>query len=327
MRKEVELTLSEKIGSKAISSTGSHLFFPENMLSEKYRNLFGIENTAFDEAFRIVTGGVGNELSKINSLTSSSLLSLLVFYPLFDNNAKESLTLSVFPSQNEDKNLMPFHRCFFEVRNKVIRRPSCVDVVLQSKDKKMLLFLESKFMEFEETTSRAAYGKGYHELYANYLQSFLKGIKIDTNEKNKTKLSSDFPIYLEGIKQSISHLIGLVRGPKDETSVCYTKRYLDDYSEAYQEADTLVYGTILFNPIKFNGDSLLYSNYVNSYTEIIGKQGNGIVEGIRKWCRDTNKNDKGKDIIVLETPLTYQNDLPANYKERLPFKVRDFYLL
>lgn len=321
MRKEIEQALSRKIETDERSSSGRCLFFPENMLSEKYRNLFGIEDVAFDEAFRVVTRGVGNELTKINSLTSSSLLSLLVFYPLFNNNTKDSLTLSV------NGNLISFTNCFFEVRNKVIRLPSCVDVVLQSEDKQTLLFLESKFLEYEDTTTEATYGKGYYSLYSKYLREYLTGITVASDNKGRTKLTSETGIYIEGLKQSISHLIGLVRGPKDETAECYTKEYLKAYSKAYKGAKTLMYGTILFNPSKFDGDSSQYANYADLYTRIISKQGGEIIESIRKWCHANHKNDEGKEISILEHPLTYQNDIPSTYKERLPRKIRDFYLL
>lgn len=219
MRKEIEQILSQQIGTKHKSSSGSRLFFPENMMSEKYRNLFGIKDEGFDEAFRVVTGGVGNELSKINSLTSSSLLSLAVFYPLFNKSVKEPLTLSV------NGNLISFTKCFFEVRNKVIKLPSCIDVVLLSDDRKTLLFLESKFLEYEDTTGKATYGKGYYSLYSEYLNNYLTGIKVESENKERTQLTSEKGIYIEGIKQSISHLIGLVRGPKVETAECYSKEF------------------------------------------------------------------------------------------------------
>lgn len=321
MRKEIEHALSLKIETDEKSSSGRCLFFPENMLSGKYRKLFGIEDVEFDEAFRVVTGGVGNELAKINSLTSSSLLSLLVFYPLFNKNTKDSLTLSV------NGNLISFTNCFFEIRNKVIRLPSSVDVVLQSEDKKTLLFLESKFLEYEDTTTEATYGKGYYSLYSEYLRDYLTDITVASDNKGRTKLTSKTRIYIEGLKQSISHLIGLVRGPKDETAEYYTKEYLKAYSKAYKGAKTLMYGTILFNPDKFDGDASPYINYADLYTRIIGKQGGEIVEGIRQWCHANHKNDEGKEISILEHPLTYQNDIPPTYKERLPRKIRDFYLL
>lgn len=321
MRKEIEHALSLKIETDEKSSSGRCLFFPENMLSGKYRKLFGIEDVEFDEAFRVVTGGVGNEFAKINSLTSSSLLSLLVFYPLFNKNTKDSLTLSV------NGNLISFTNCFFEIRNKVIRLPSCVDVVLQSEDKKTLLFLESKFLEYEDTTTEATYGKGYYSLYSEYLRDYLTDITVASDNKDRTKLTSKTRIYIEGLKQSISHLIGLVRGPKDETAEYYTKEYLKAYSEAYKGAKTLMYGTILFNPDKFDVDASPYINYADLYTRIIGKQGGEIVEGIREWCHANHKNDEGKEISILEHPLTYQNDIPPIYKERLPRKIRDFYQL
>lgn len=323
MRKEIEQVLSQKIGTNEKSSSGRRLFFPENMLSEKYRQLFGIGDVSFDSAFSVVTGGVGNELCKINSITSSSLLSLLVFYPLFNGNAKDPLTLSI------NGTMITFTKCFFEVRNKVIKLPSCMDVVLQSEDKKKLLFLESKFLEYEDMTKEATYGKSYYSLYSEYLSEYLsdyiKGITVDHDNKGMTRLSSETNVYIEGIKQSISHIIGLVRGPKDETAEFYTREYQRSYSEAYVEAETLIYGTILFNPSKFDVDSTPYADYSDLYTGIIGKHANEIVERIREWCSKKYRNNNGKKIAILEHPLTYQDDIPATYKDRLPKKIRAFY--
>lgn len=319
MRKDIEQALSQKIGTDEKSSSGRSLFFPENMLSEKYRKLFGIEDEMFDQAFQIVTGGVGNELAKINSVTSSSLLSLLVFYPLFYKSAKHSLTISI------NESLISFTKCFFEVRNKVIRLPSCIDVVLQSEDKKTLLFLESKFLEYEDTKTKETYGKSYYSLYSEYLRDYLKDISVTTDKEGMTQLTSKTEIYIEGIKQTISHLIGLIRGPKDETTECYTREYQEAYSNAYKEATTLVYGTILFNPSKFEEDSTPYTNYIDLYTRIIGNQGDEIVKHIKEWCRKSHKNDEGKEIIILGYPLTYQKDIPSIYKNRLPVKIRNFY--
>lgn len=75
-------------------------------------------------------------------------------------------------------------------------------------------------------------------------------------------------------------------------------------------------------------DDSLYENYKDLYVNTIGRHGQQIVEGIRKWNKATSKNfDKEKNIVILESPLTYQSLLTDNpqYKNLLPENVKKFY--
>ncbi len=313
--------------AKIVSKGNVHLLFHENYVSEKYANKFRVQSDMrerFDEAFIQVTNGVGNESSKINSVISSSLLSLLVFYPLFKNEGKSPcLKIRI---NHED---ILFNKALFEVRNKVIGYPSCIDVVLQSEDKSTLLFLESKFTEpIESLTTERTYGKSYKPLY-DKLSRMLKegGISI-AESKDNLILTSKTPCYIEGIKQSISHLIGLVKGPQDVDSYPYNKAYSDLYKTAYNQAERLMYATIMFD---LNSLETPYSDlsdstctYSDLYTSIIGKHGEAILVAIRDKFKKSTKQEK---ITVLPIPLTYQDIISSNAEYPLSKVVKSFYNL
>lgn len=309
------------------TKSGSFLFFPESteVTAENYRKLFGIEDGSevFDEAFKIATEGEGNEIAKINSVISSALLPLLVFYPLF--LGKRGLHIKL--NNIDDLNDVVFNKCFFEVKNKVIRRPSCVDVVLQSEDKKTLLFLESKLSEpYYELKSSRTMEEGYTDLYKE-LKDILHGRLLNVNvEDNKVTLHSENgeKIYIEGVKQSISHLIGIVRGPEEQTSEGYKKEYMEEYLEAYKEASHFYYGTILFNPSRIGVSDDKYSSYSKLYTETIGRHGAEIVDKIKKKY-DVLK--PAAEIVVLDKPLTYQDSIDKEYLKNLSSEIKQFYSL
>lgn len=247
--------LYENLGSKVTyrSKGGVPLFFPKNYISKMFEDLFNIgpaEKEKFEEAFDIVTSGQGKEIQKINSVHSSSLLSLLFFYPLYQNGDPELFIQ--FEGLPELKNIK-FTSCLFEVRNSVIKFPSCVDVLLVSDDGNTLFYLESKLSEYKDKSYREEYGKGYYPLYKQLQnQHLLETIMLEEGNKDKTILKCGEKSYIEGIKQSISHLIGLVKGPEELKSekkddYYYIEEY-DKYSELYEKASSLLYGTILYNP-------------------------------------------------------------------------------
>lgn len=302
----------------AKSTSGVPLFFEESMLSDMFAAKFDIDDVElFNAAFQIVTSGVGDEIRKINSVASSALLSLLIFYPLFVKGQK-SISFDI----NGQK--VVFDKSFFEVRNMVVRRPSCVDVVLQSKDGRTLLFLESKLSEFiDSTTCKAKYGKSYYPLYDALSKKGLIGSIKPVESNNKMMLLSDKECYIEGIKQSISHLIGILRGPKLESDLGYPKEYLDEYLKAYRDAESVIYGTMLYNPNSLCVGIDKYDDYVELYSDIIGKNGDEIVNQILSW---KNIRDFRKKVVVLKQPLTYHT-ISEDYLSQLSKSIRNFYKL
>lgn len=329
MNKNIINILSWNLKEKINHVADNGLFFNKNYIADRFSNLFGIKDKeVFYNAFELVAYGQGNEIVKINSLQSSSLLSLLVFYSLFRNNHENSINIGG----------VQYNFSLFENKNKVINLPSCIDVVLWSRESRKLLFLESKFTEYNEIKESQKYGIGYYSLYSELDKKgiFDSEFKISKNEKdNKLEITSinSNKKYIEGIKQSISHLIGILRGPYLNINEIYTQSYLEEYIKIYEQAEEIIYGTILFDPHFIDPDNNIkeinnFDNYYELYSKIIGSNGDIIINEIRKWCDRENlsKYDE-KNIKVLPKPITYQ-ELTINspeYFAKLPKPIKQFY--
>ena len=182
-------------------------------LCGRLAELFGIRSRdLFREKFSQSCGGDGQERKRIAVLHSSALCALLFFYNVSEKN----------PYRMEiEGETYTFTFSRFEYQNTVIkdRKPSNVDVVLVGTDsagKTAVLFLESKFSEYYEGTGKrlevaAAY---LDDRYGNvlYRKSSLEKMGLDriTREGDETfTLCSKETCYLEGLKQMISHYIGI----------------------------------------------------------------------------------------------------------------------
>lgn len=289
------------------SKSQSPLFFENTSgadMSELFASLFAIKDTVrFNEAFKIAVDGVGKERGKINSVASSALLPLLVFHPLFSRTGNDNRPSIIIGNKEYD-------RAFFEVRNRVVRRASCVDVVLQSVDKKTLLFLESKLTEFiGGTTRKATYGKGYIDLYSDLrIKGALKEGNIEASITDRgVELSTLDKTYIEGIKQSVSHLIGIVKGPATvKSDDNYPSWYQSEYRSAYGYATEFIYGTIIYDPHSMGVGMEEYYAYMELYKRIFSNSSE-IMAAINEYC-GTNS----KPLTVLDTPITYQQILSDN---------------
>lgn len=172
---------------------------------------FGLDASQFGPMFKKVCSGDGNEKEKITILHSSSLCALLFFY----NVSKENpVTISI------DEEEVTFDWVTFEFKNPVIKNPSNMDIVLVSKDKKYVLFLESKFSEYYmyEALKSGKISNAYREegtySWPLYQKDILGDMGIwteDVNEENKFVLKAGEKVYLDGIKQMISHYVGVNR--------------------------------------------------------------------------------------------------------------------
>ena len=314
-----ELAVNIPSGEIYRSKSGVPLFFVGSTSSDMFASLFSInERIKFKEAFRVATGGVGNEFAKINSVASSALLPLLVFHPLFVNSEQDN-RLSIKIGQKF------YNRVFFEIRNKVVRRPSCIDIVLQSDDGKTLLFLESKLTEYiDGIKDKAIYGKGYWKLYSDTrIKEALKkgGFKEPLLTANGVLLSAPEGVYIEGIKQSLSHLIGIVKGPMDiKEDDNYPSDYLEQYRKVYSDAEEFIYGTIIYDPTAIGIGKEEFKAYINTYKNIFSNAPE-ILASISEYC-----GTKNKPLTILETPITYQEIFSNNetFFDNL-HKVKAFY--
>ena len=329
MSSSISERLADNLGTCVKDSYyNAFLVIPENCISNLFADKFNIKDAIdldkFHHAFRVCTEGQGNELKSINNVVSSALLPLLTFFRLFGEKSGFSLKLNL-----EDYGPIEFDRCFFEVRNEVINFPSCIDVALYSSEQKIILFLESKLSEYLRTSRNFEIKEGYRSLYSTEIFKAILGFGDITFDGSKIKhKNGKEKEYFEGIKQSISHLIGLVQGPSlKQTGVYYPEGYFKAYKECYDNAETIYYSTIIFNPKEIgvsneDADYEKYERYVKLYTKIIGEHGREILENIRNWPR--LKVDQEKNINVLSTPLDYHSVFENNGTLLLD-EVRRFY--
>lgn len=184
----------------------------EDICRDRIANLFGItDRYIFKEKFHQACGGDGHEIERIGTLHSSALCALLFFY-----NVTESNPLIM----NVNGRNCKFTYSRFEFQNRVIkgRRPSNMDITLVGEyadnNTPVILFLESKFSEYIERPSKKldisdAYMQNLisGNIYQNTLCNL--GITVSKSDGKTFTITSDELCYLEGIKQMISHFIGV----------------------------------------------------------------------------------------------------------------------
>lgn len=208
----------EKTMFKGSPSNNSYTFantsaVNADLCGDRLAELFGIRHRdLFKEKFAQSCGGTGRELKRIAALHSSSLCALLFFYHVSEENP--------YRMEIEGETYV-FTYSRFEYQNTVIKdkAPSNVDVVLVGTDslgKTTVLFLESKFSEYYEGTGKklkiaAAYLENDYGKVL-YGEDLLAEMGLYATERNGTEnfiLRSEKACYLEGIKQMISHYIGV----------------------------------------------------------------------------------------------------------------------
>ena len=211
---------------------------------------------------------------------------------------------------------MTFKDVKFEVKNTVTHAyknerskelphsESNMDIQLIDNNKNSVLFLESKFSEYLK--NGAVYDideKLYHDIY-NDLNCFLEDKELvfvaEKDKKGKMKLSEGNRTcnYLAGIKQMISHFMG----------VC-------EYASIAENTQQKIYlGIILY---KFNDkidcNSLHYTNYAQLYTSL-AKQLNALL-----------KTNNINNVHVIENPFTYQKVFNPDNNYKLYDRVKQFY--
>ena len=230
------------------------------------KRTFKITNNDFDYLFDQACSGSGKEENRITVLRSSSLCALLFFH----NVSKKPINIPI-----DDNKTVRFNEVFFEVQNTVIsyRNPSNIDIVLVSKEDKIILYLESKFAEYYLSNGSIEVSTGYlckedckvgHQLYKQISNDIVFkriGLKInyDSGKDGVFKIESEKNIadknnkkkyvsYCGGIKQMISHYIGLANFV-DET-LCKDDKYNRNeklYSYYHDENYKVYLGEILFD--------------------------------------------------------------------------------
>ncbi len=197
-------------------SDNSYSFDVGDNIEKELADIFGIKNEEdreqFRDKYRFAISGDGNEGKRIFILHSSALCHLLFFYSATPDHP---IRLAIQGKDTE------FTDTEFEYKNRVFKggHASNVDVVLISRDKKTVLFLESKFSEYylSGNESKLTFSKAYldetkcryaAEVYGDSALMSKMGITVQENGKD-AELQPGEPAYLYGIKQMVSHYVGI----------------------------------------------------------------------------------------------------------------------
>lgn len=274
--KNFDFPVSETKVSAESTSCNSYSFEGASTVSEeiccnRIMELFGIvDKELFRKKFSQSCGGDGQELKRISTLHSSSLCALLFFYDVTDNHP---LKMSVNGRECE------FTYSRFEYQNTVIRgrKPSNMDIVLVGKDcesgRPVILFLESKFSEYMDRVGKKLNianeyltNKYSTNIYRVELEKLDMSIKENATEKEFALECSEV-CYLEGIKQMISHFIGVNNFMK-ETPVT-----VDQTIDLIRENADVYLGEILFDTVigdyEIKKGVTCYQSYKENYEKLV----------------------------------------------------------
>jgi hypothetical protein len=258
---------------------------------------FGFCEEKYAENYNRQISGSGKESGKIDSIESSSCLAFSCFCNVDENHP---ITIEV------DGDLIQFTQCYFEVQNRVITIPSNIDILLINYEKNILLYLESKFTEYicQAHQAPTIIGTKYfsnYETLMNQLSEF-----VDVKSHTMIPQPAIPHIYYDGIKQMISHFIGVCQGPAIQDKLYFKFHDLWKKSKIYL-------GTILY---KFPGDEGNES-YIECYSKLYSQLSNTL---------NRVKFEDQKNVHILNQVLTYQ-DVFAHNPDILSDKIAQYYQL
>lgn len=273
---------------------------------------------AFDVAFKEATNGPGYERRRITQLNSSSLLALLCFW-----NVSKEHPITI--------NHVEYTEVYFEVENTVFDHDSSVDILLVSEKESTWLYLESKFTEPLNPTNRLWLSDKYYDIYKSIRECLKLNISERKTREHKERgeivKREEFEItqnkkrYYGGIKQMISHMIGLLKGASDKANA----RYKEVYKKGLPKS--IILGAILYDFSKSDVNEFknLYDDYMSFYEDSFSSQnGKSIISKINDCLGGTNVY-KESSICVMPQVLTYQDVFGKQKPKFLMSKVGQFY--
>lgn len=286
----------------------------EGVVLKKLKEVFDITSDTFDGKFRQAISGDGQEVKRISTLHSSSLAALLLLYSVSKNNP--------LICELDGKKYI-FDNCYFEVKTNVKESHfSNMDVVLVGKNSEgsdVLFFLESKFSEYLNSgmcnnISLDVYKDIYEKLGLkgdNAISEliFKKG-KGKDNEECLQIMYTGEPQYCSGIKQMISHYIGLTNFVEKGEDALDPKQksHFHEIVELRKKGVDIILGEVLFD----FGDTVDKGvSKLSRYSTIYAKLA-------------TILNNHTTELYILPKILTYQELLKGFELDK---KVKDFYQL
>ena len=228
----------------------------------------------------------------MNSIKSSSLCALLCFY-------------NISPKGRHIKiGGIEYTKSYFEVKNQVFNNPSNMDVVLANDDGD-ILFVECKFSEYLNT-SPIEISSAYED---NEISGTIYRQAANIIYKNSEGLYESKGTYVGGLKQIISHYVGLLN----------FKGKGQDYMSGYEQDDRIKneihkgsFKNISFIEVVYNLQDEKIMPLFNSYHS----KSKDLIDIL----------DKQKTGISFLKPTTYQSVFREN-KTVLDKKVKEFYQL
>jgi hypothetical protein len=273
------------------------------MFKDEIEDVFKITSPSFKTYYQQAVSGKGNEITRIKTLHSSALLSLLCF-----SNVSEASPITI----NIEGKPINFTSAKFEFDEGLVGidqdgnpHYSNIDVKLVSEDGTIILLLESKFTEYlswgkQTRISEAVYGKYYTEMKPVLDKLGLKfSQQVDkagdvVGYMNLEAIKCGTRVYAPGLKQMMSHTLGARHYAENNPAL---KIYL---------------ASILFAfPNEIDCGKL--ESYVNAY---------------RVWTNGLNHlSSPQSNLTVLEEPFLYQDVFTGSNAELLQDRVRQFYSL
>lgn len=289
----------------------------KDVVLNKLGEVFNIHSEYFKTKFEMAISGDGQEVKRISTLHSSSLAALLLLYSVSKDKPLECVL-------NGKK--YTFTDSFFEVKTNVKDiHFSNMDVVLVGKNSEgqnVIFFLESKFSEYFNTgmcndISLDAYKDKYEELGLTNNNKAISGLHFEfgkgTDNKDCLQIKSDTPQYCGGIKQMISHYIGVINfamnGAKAMDSTQEEQPFYHKLANKQNSEGTeIILGEVLFDfGDKVSNGKTKLENYSSIYKELA-----------------MILNNHTSKLYVLPKILTYQELLKGFELDK---KVKDFYQL
>ena len=281
---------------------------PNKDIKETLKKIFNLEIKNWDKFFEAATNGSGQEINRIMKLHSSALLALLCFSNVSD---KKPIWIDN----------IKYVKSWFEIQNKVFENPSSIDIVLKSENGD-LLFLESKFTEYLHTGNpniRMDYFDFYKKLFPQipdtpiqivypkiftYKGTSVTGLTI----KPKSESIKYENLYLEGIKQCLSHIIGICKGPQNKDEECW---------QNIKNNATLTFASIIY---KLKDPR--FSTYADFYKISIGKITSQLIED-----SFTEPLNHVHQLHIRPKILTYQEVFKDQRNKILNKEISNFYNL
>ena len=283
---------------------------------ETLKRIFGIKNEQFSEKYQQAISGDGKEEENILTYHSSALCALLHFHNVENNKIKIRI----------DGKEIIFNKSYFEWKNKVINKPSNMDIVLISEDSKTALFLESKFSEY---LNESKYSNPISNRYLD--NKYSKDVYSKLNESNfiiekgkddfKITLNDESKRYYDGIKQMISHYVGIKNIIHDTENIEEKdeKKLLEKQKQnIITNVKEIYLGTILYDKFEFEefgGEN----NPLKRYKEIY-KRLSEIMNDVLK-----SNNESKQTFKVIEEVLTYSDVFNNMNKKAIDENVKKFY--